>query len=36
MSEAALIKSIEVEMRQKVENGAKYLLITPEIMVQPI
>ena len=29
MSEAALIKSIEVEMRQKVENGAKYLLITP-------
>ena len=26
MSEAALIKSIEVEMRQKVENGAKYLL----------
>lgn len=29
MSEAALVKSIEVEMRQKVENGAKYLLITP-------
>lgn len=29
MSEAALIKSIEVEMRQKVENGAKYLLVTP-------
>lgn len=29
MSEAALIKSIEVEMRQKVENGAEYLLITP-------
>ena len=29
MSETALIKSIEVEMRQKVENGAKYLLITP-------
>ncbi len=29
MSEAALIKSIQVEMRQKVENGAEYLLITP-------
>ena len=29
MSEAALIKSIEIEMRQKVENGAEYLLITP-------
>lgn len=29
MSEAALIKSIEVEMRQKVENGAEYLLVTP-------
>lgn len=29
MSEAALIKSIEIEMRQKVENGAKYLLVTP-------
>lgn len=29
MSEAALIKSIEVEMRQKVENGAAYLLVTP-------
>lgn len=29
MSEAALIKSIQVEMRQKVENGAQYLLITP-------
>lgn len=29
MSEAALVKSIEVEMRQKVENGAEYLLITP-------
>ena len=27
MSEAALIKSIEVEMRQKVENGAAYLLV---------
>lgn len=29
MSESALIKSIEVEMRQKVENGAQYLLVTP-------
>lgn len=29
MSESALIKSIEVEMRQKVENGAEYLLVTP-------
>lgn len=29
MSEAALIRSIEVEMRQKVENGAAYLLVTP-------
>ena len=29
MSETALIRSIEVEMRQKVENGAQYLLITP-------
>lgn len=29
MSEAALIKSIQVEMRQKVENGAEYLFITP-------
>ena len=29
MSETALIKSIEIEMRQKVENGAEYLLITP-------
>lgn len=29
MSETALIKSIEVEMRQKVENGAEYLLVTP-------
>lgn len=29
MSEAALIKSIEVEMRQKVENGTAYLLVTP-------
>lgn len=29
MSEAALIKSIEIEMRQKIENGAEYLLITP-------
>ena len=29
MSESALIKSIETEMRQKVANGAQYLLITP-------
>lgn len=29
MSEAALIKSIEVEMRMRVENGASYLLVTP-------
>lgn len=29
MSEAALIKSIAVEMRQKAENGADYLLVTP-------
>ena len=29
MSEAALVRSIEVEMRQKVENGAQYLLVTP-------
>lgn len=29
MSEAALIRSIGVEMRQKVENGAQYLLVTP-------
>lgn len=29
MSEDALMKSIEIEMRQKVENGAEYLLITP-------
>lgn len=29
MSEDALVKSIEIEMRQKVENGAKYLLVTP-------
>lgn len=29
MSEAALVKSIEVEMRQRIENGAEYLLITP-------
>lgn len=29
MSEAALIKSIEIEMRQMIENGAEYLLITP-------
>lgn len=29
MSESALIKSIEVEMRQRVENGSRYLLVTP-------
>lgn len=29
MSESALIKSIEVEMRQKVETGSSYLLVTP-------
>ena len=29
MSEAALVRSIEVEMRQKVETGAQYLLVTP-------
>lgn len=29
MSEAALIKSIEVEMRMRAENGNKYLLVTP-------
>ena len=29
MSEDALVKSIEVEMRQKVAEGAEYLLITP-------
>ncbi len=29
MSEEALIASIRVEMKQKVENGAEYLLITP-------
>lgn len=29
MSEDALVKSIEVELRQKVSNGARYLLITP-------
>lgn len=29
MSETALVKSIEVEMRQRIENGAEYLLITP-------
>lgn len=29
MSEQALIESIRVEMRQKVENGEQYLLITP-------
>lgn len=29
MSEEALIKSIEVEMKMKIDNGQKYLLITP-------
>ena len=29
MSEDALVKSIEIEMRQKVSYGAEYLLITP-------
>lgn len=29
MSEAALIKSIEIEMRMRVENGGRYLLVTP-------
>jgi len=29
MSEEALVKSIEIEMRQKVAAGAEYLLITP-------
>ena len=29
MSEDALVKSIEVEMRQKVAQGAQYLLVTP-------
>lgn len=29
MSERALVKSIEVEIRQKVSNGGEYLLITP-------
>ena len=29
MSEAALIKSIEVEMRQRIANGSEYLLVTP-------
>ena len=29
MSESALVKSIETEMRQKVAHGAQYLLITP-------
>ena len=29
MSEDALVKSIEIEMRQKVAGGAQYLLITP-------
>ncbi|MGI6094629.1 MAG: cobalt-precorrin-5B (C(1))-methyltransferase CbiD [Lachnospiraceae bacterium] len=29
MSEAALIQTIRVEMQQRVENGAEYLLVTP-------
>lgn len=29
MSEQALIESIRIEMRQKVENGERYLLMTP-------
>ena len=29
MSESALIKTIEVEMRQRVENGSRFLLVTP-------
>lgn len=29
MSEAALIKSIEVEMKQKIAQGEEYLLVTP-------
>lgn len=29
MSEDALIKSIEIEMKMKIENGARYLLVTP-------
>ncbi|POP34492.1 cobalamin biosynthesis protein CbiD [Lactonifactor longoviformis] len=29
MSEAALIKSIEIEMHMRVENGGRYLLVTP-------
>lgn len=29
MSEAALVESIRVEMRQKVEQGEEYLLVTP-------
>lgn len=29
MSERALIKTIEVEMRQRIENGSRFLLVTP-------
>ena len=29
MSESALIKTIEVEMRQRIENGSRFLLVTP-------
>ena len=29
MSEAALVKSIQIEMRQKAAEGAEYLLVTP-------
>ena len=29
MSESALIKTIAVEMRQRVENGSRFLLVTP-------
>ena len=29
MSEIALIKTIEVEMRQRIENGSRFLLVTP-------
>lgn len=29
MSEAALIRSIGVEMRQRIANGSEYLLVTP-------
>ena len=29
MSESALIKTIEAEMRQRIENGSRFLLVTP-------